>query len=126
MVHPRNDLQNALKASLTSQLQPELSKKGKRFKSFLRKPQASTQGMIAPVPEGATPASLMPGLEFTPLQPMSNDAAYNETNMQLKRADYRAELYGVKDQTASVVKFVFQPWYLELLDMGNLQVSSES
>ena len=123
VVHARDELQQALKSSLTAQLQPLSSasrgKIGKQSKQMLQR--SIHQG---PAPASDMQAALIhtPGLDYMPFDRVAKSAAHNESSALLRRYDYRAELYGVKDQSASVEEYVFHPWYQELLDMGNLQV----
>ena len=63
-----------------------------------------------------------PEVNFSPLGAPGEDAASSETSMQLKRFKYKPELYGVEARSEQSVEAVFEPWYKEMLDMGNIRV----
>lgn len=46
----------------------------------------------------------------------------DEIQAQLNKFGYKPELYGIAWRSSALVEYVFQPWYQELLNMGNIQV----
>lgn len=127
IVYPRDDLQKALKSTLYLQLQHQSLAVGHELglTSALTQLKQSWTGkkQLPPMPE-YTPEVLSeaPGIDFLPLRYPGGQQAKQEIEMQLKQYAYKSELYGVKDRSADLVEAVFQPWYQEMLDMGNIQV----
>lgn len=122
----RDDFQQALQSALataSTKKEPLLSKLRARFSQASK---VGKQQALAPMPATVPEGSHIPGLHYTPLERLESSkpksAARNETKMQSKRVDYRPALYGVRDQAADTLEYVFQPWYQELLEMGNLRV----
>ncbi len=128
ITHPTDSFQGALKASLNTQLQQQtlaLQPKSTLI-SLLALVKQSWKGIKAKpsdMPQFTAEAlSQAPGMAFLPMRAPGGEEAKQEINMQLKRFQYKAELYGVKDRSADLIEAVFQPWYQELLDMGSIQV----
>lgn len=127
IVHPRDDLQAALRSSLhlQSQIQSLALKPKPRWSSFLAQAKQSWTGSEkspARAQYTAEALSAAPGVDYLPMRAPGGQEAQQEIEMQFKRFGYKAELYGVKHRSADLVEAVFQPWYQDMLDMGSIQV----
>lgn len=127
IVHPRDDLQIALRSSLQSQAQHQtLAQKPKldsgSLLSGMKQSWVGKQETESMVDYTAAALHNAPGMDFLPMRAPGGLEAQQEIEVQLKRFEYKAELYGVKPRSADLIEAVFQPWYQDMLDMGNLQV----
>lgn len=117
IVHPKDELQNSLQTAL-------------RKPGPLKPHQPSWpwfprwQWHRAPDAQQDFQGQDWDTLHFQPLRAPGGQLVEDETEAQLSKFGYKPELYGVKRKTAEMLEYVFQPWYQELLDMGNLQVSA--
>ncbi len=126
-MHPRDDLQAALRSSLQLQSRKQsLALKPKpRWRSFLAQAKQSWTGsekLPHRAQYSAEALSTAPGGDYLPMRAPGGREAQQEIEMQLKHFGYKAELYGVKHRSADLVETVFQPWYQDMLDMGSIQV----
>ncbi|DBB15097.1 TPA: hypothetical protein ACH3X3_004108 [Trebouxia sp. C0006] len=129
IVHPRDDLQAALRSSLQLQSRKQsLALKPKpRWRSFLAQTKQSWTGsekLPHRAQYSAEALSTAPGGDYLPMRAPGGREAQQEIEIQLKYFGYKAELYGVKHRSADLVETVFQPWYQDMLDMGSIQVSA--
>ena len=126
IVHPHDHLQYLLQLDLNALLQhhnqrqqplPTASLLDSLFKRFY--PANAKQ-----LPASSFPAEVLTaaGREFLHAGASGQKEALQEAKQLLKQYDYKAELFGVKDRSADLLEAVFQPWYQDLLDMGNIQV----
>lgn len=74
-------------------------------------------------PQGAESELAEAQWQFQPMRAPGHQLSEDEISSQLSRFGYQPELYGIRWRSAELVKYVFQSWYQELLDMGNIQVS---
>jgi len=127
VVHPRDDLQAALRSSLHLQSQKQsLALKPKPgWSSLLAQAKLSWTGSEkspARAQYTAEALSTAPGVDYLPMRAPGGQEAQQEIEMQFKQFGYKAELYGVKHRSADLVEAVFQPWYQDMLAMGSIQV----
>lgn len=57
-----------------------------------------------------------------PLVPIRQELIQEETHAHLSTYGYEPELYGVRPCSSSTVDYVLQPWYQQLLKVGEIQV----
>ena len=74
-------------------------------------------------PQGTETASTEAQRRFQPMRAPGNQLAEEEISWQLSKFSYQPEVYGIRWRSADLVRYVFQPWYQDLLDMADIQVS---
>ena len=130
IVHPHDHLQYLLKLDLNARLQQYHQSQQQPLSNFSLLFSLSNWFWSAatkqlPVTDfSVEELTAAPGREFEHTGAPGKKEALQEAEQLLKRYRYKAELFGMKDRSAESVKAVFQPWYQNLLDMGNIQVCS--
>ena len=122
-------MQSLLKLDIASRLQRHAvaQKPKSTFSSLAPRFAWPWSAAVRQLPDADTPAEALaaaPGRDFEHVGAPGTQAALLEAKQLLKRYNYKAELYGVKDRSADWLEAVLQPWYQTLLDMGSIQVAS--
>lgn len=129
IVHPHDHLQYLLQLDLKARLHHHNQRQQPLSTASLLEslfkwlyPASAEQLPVSDFPAEVLTAA--PGREFLHVGAPGGKQALQEAEQLLKRYNYKAELFGVKDRSADLVEAVLQPWYQDLLDMGNIQVCS--